>query len=236
MPASTKASDSVGARRHGLEPRPRAVPTATRRVPTQERSRRRVSEILDAAERLVVEHGLEALTTRDIAQAAGVPVASLYQYFGDKEEVLLALAERDMVEMDEQVALDVAALDHLSVASLVGASMRAFVDVYARRPAFVEIYLRGRTNQAVARFGRLHNARTAATLRELALAEGLCDDGLTPSIAELAVEVGDRCFQLAYEERIDGDPALVDEAIALLVSYLERHATPRGLQRTPGAR
>ena len=77
--------------------------------PAQARSRRRVEAILDAAERLVVERGVEALTTRDIAEAAGVPVASLYQYFADKEDVLLALAERDMDEMDEQVAADLAA-------------------------------------------------------------------------------------------------------------------------------
>ena len=54
--------------------------------------------------------GVEALTTRAIATEAGVPVASLYQYFGDKEAVLLALAGRDMEEMDAQVATDLAAL------------------------------------------------------------------------------------------------------------------------------
>ncbi|MCW2792931.1 MAG: transcriptional regulator, TetR family, partial [Nocardioides sp.] len=52
-----------------------------RRVPRQERSRRRVEGLLDAAARLVVDQGVESLSTRDIAQAAGAPVASLYQYF-----------------------------------------------------------------------------------------------------------------------------------------------------------
>lgn len=212
---------------------PRSTATAAdvvpRRVPTQARSRKRVEAILDAAERLVVDRGVEALTTRDIAQAAGVPVASLYQYFADKEEVLLALAQRDMDEMDEQVARDVAALPELTVAGLVAATMGAFVEVYRRRPAFVVIYLRGRTNSAVARFGRVHNVRTATTLRDLALAEGLCDERLTPAIAELAVELGDRIFQLAYEHRLDGDPVLAAEGVALLTAYLERFATPRGL-------
>ena len=208
-----------------------AVP---RRVPTQARSRRRVEAILDAAERLVVEHGVEALTTRDIAQAAEVPVASLYQYFADKEEVLLALAQRDMDEMDEQVARDVAALPELTLEGLVAATMGAFVAVYRRRPAFVVIYLRGRTNSAVARFGRVHNARTADTLRSLALDAGLCDERLTPAIAELAVELGDRVFQLAYEQRLDGDPVLVAEGTALLTAYLQRFA-PGGAGPTRAA-
>ena len=78
-----------------------------RRVPRQERSRRRVEGLLDAAARLVVERGVEALTTRDIAEAAGAPVASLYQYFADKDDILLALVERDMAEMDERVGAEV---------------------------------------------------------------------------------------------------------------------------------
>src|SRR6478736_837926 len=89
--------------------------TPKRRVPTQERSRRRVEGILDAAATLVVERGVDALTTRDIADAAGAPVASLYQYFADKEAVLLALAARDMEEMDAQVLEDLGRLEVLSV-------------------------------------------------------------------------------------------------------------------------
>ena len=80
------------------------TPTPTRRVPTQERSRRRVAGILDAAATLVVRDGVDAVTTQEIARAAGVPVASIYQYFADKEDVLLALAGRDMEEMDHEVA------------------------------------------------------------------------------------------------------------------------------------
>ena len=186
-----------------------------RRVPRQERSRRRVEGLLDAAERIVVERGVDALTTRDIAQAAGVPVASLYQYFSDKEDVLLALAERDMEEMDAQVAEDLAALEVLSVSSLVRVTMLAFVTVYRRRRAFVEIYLRGRTNQAVDRFGREHNARVAENLRAFAVDAGLASTDLSPKIAQLAVEVGDRVFQVAYAEDADGADRAVTAKAAM---------------------
>ena len=113
----------------------------------------------------------------------------------------------------------------LSVASLVRTTMLAFVSVYHRRRAFVEIYLRGRTNQAVHRFGREHNARVAENLRAFAIDAGLAGDELTAKIARLAVEVGDRIFQLAYAEDADGDPELVEEGIALVTAYLERYAT-----------
>jgi hypothetical protein len=135
-----------------------------------------------------------------------------------------------MDEMDTQVAEDLAALDVLSVASLVRTTMRAYVAVYRRRPAFVEIYLRGRTNVAVHRFGREHNAQTATMLHELAVDAGLADPALRPDVAVLAVEVGDRLFQLAYEHDAHGDQALVEEGIAMVTAYLERYATPAGLE------
>jgi len=197
-----------------------------RRVPAQARSRRRVEAILDAAAAVVLEHGVEAVSTREIARVAGVPVASLYQYFADKEEVLLALVERDMAEMDEQVLADLADLperDH-TVAGVVGTTMAAFVKVYDRRPAFVEVYLRGRSNAAIAQFGREHNARVARTLRAYAVDLGVLRPDLTDAMAELAVEVGDRVFQLAYEKRRGGDRALVAEGLAMVTAYLERYA------------
>lgn len=200
-----------------------------RRVPRQERSRRRVEGLLDAAARLVVERGVEALTTRGIAEAAGAPVASLYQYFSDKEDVLLALAERDMEEMDAQVVEDIAGIEVLSVATLVRTTMLAFVTVYHRRRAFVEIYLRGRTNAAVHAFGREHNAKVAETLHAYAVEAGLAGPELTLGMAQLAVEVGDRVFQIAFEHDAAGDPFLIEEGITMVTAYLERYATPEGL-------
>jgi AcrR family transcriptional regulator len=209
----------------------RVTDATPRRVPAQARSRRRVEQILDQAAQLVVSRGVEALSTRDIAAAAKVPVASLYQYFSDKEDVLLALAARDMAEMDDQVAADLGELESLTVSDLVRTSVLAFVKVYHRRRAFVEIYLRGRTNVAVDRFGRDHNARIAETLRAFAIDRGLATDALTETVALLAIEIGDRIFQLAFEHDADGDTVIIEEGIAMMTSYLERYATPQGLGR-----
>ncbi len=209
----------------------RVTEASPRRVPAQARSRRRVEQILDQAAHLVVSQGVEALSTRDIAAAAKVPVASLYQYFSDKEDVLLALAARDMAEMDDQVATDLAELESLTVHDLVRTAMLAFVKVYHRRRAFVEIYLRGRTNVAVDRFGRDHNARIAETLRAFAIDRGLADDALTDTVALLAVEIGDRVFQLAFEHDAEGDDVIIEEGIVMMTAYLEGYATLPGRDR-----
>jgi AcrR family transcriptional regulator len=199
-----------------------------RRVPQQVRSRERVERLLDAAAGLVVTRGVENLSTRGIAESAGIPVASLYQYFADRDDILLALVERDIEAMDQQVLEDLAALPTYSIASIVETTMAAFVKVFLRRPAFVFIWLRGRTNQAIQEYGRAHNRRVAADLHQFALDLGLVDSQAALMHAELAVEVGDRLFQIAFESDVTGDKAVLEEAVKIVTQYLELHATPAG--------
>jgi len=182
---------------------------------------------------MVVSDGVDALTTRTVAQAAGIPVASVYQYFADRDEILLALVERDTAEMDEQVRTDLGALSTLSIASLVATTMNAYVSVYARRPAFVEIWLRGRTNPAVHAFCRQHDRRTAGELRDFAIGAGLARPDTPVAATELAVEIGDRVFQLAYETKDEGDDFLVGEGIAMVTAYLLTYATQAGVEGVP---
>ena len=64
-----------------------------RRQPVQERSRQTVARILDAAEALIDEGGVEAVTTRAVADRAGVTYPSLYRFFADREEILDQLVD-----------------------------------------------------------------------------------------------------------------------------------------------
>ena len=63
------------------------------RYPKQKRSRERVLLILDATVNVLEEDGIKALSTNSIAARAGIPVSSIYQYFPDKEAVLIAVYE-----------------------------------------------------------------------------------------------------------------------------------------------
>lgn len=72
----------------------RAPGQAGRRVPTQQRARARVERMLAAAEELLVANGIANLKLGDVAERAGVPIGSVYEYFSCREDVLGALAER----------------------------------------------------------------------------------------------------------------------------------------------
>lgn len=81
----------------------------TRNLPRQERSRRLVEAILEAAIRVLEREGASAFTTIRVAERAGVSVGSLYQYFPDKQAILARL-QRDEWErtgaMLEAILLD----------------------------------------------------------------------------------------------------------------------------------
>lgn len=84
-------------------------PAASRRRPRQNRSQHTVAAIFEATGLLAAELGEEALTTRLIAERAGVSIGSLYQYFPTREAIVEALVkqerERVIQQLDELLAL-----------------------------------------------------------------------------------------------------------------------------------
>lgn len=58
--------------------------------------------LLDAAEELLVEGGIERLSWREIARRAGVSPGAPYHHFADKAALLTALAQQHLAELDRR--------------------------------------------------------------------------------------------------------------------------------------
>ncbi|WP_417429169.1 TetR/AcrR family transcriptional regulator [Kiloniella sp.] len=72
-----------------------------RRLPAQQRSKQRVERILLAASTLLTTSSVDKLTTRRISELADVNIATLYQFFPNKEAIIFALYQRWLSEMDD---------------------------------------------------------------------------------------------------------------------------------------
>lgn len=73
----------------------RASAKTPRNRPSQSRSRATYGIILDATIRILDQDGIDAATTSRIAEVAGVSVGTLYQYFGNRDQILEALQQRE---------------------------------------------------------------------------------------------------------------------------------------------
>jgi AcrR family transcriptional regulator len=67
-----------------------------RRTPRQTRSAETVASIVEAAAQILEKGGLAAFTTNAVAERAGVSIGTLYQYFADKNALVMALARGEM--------------------------------------------------------------------------------------------------------------------------------------------
>lgn len=81
----------------------------------------REKDLLDAAAQCFAERGYSATRTSDICALAGMSAGNLFHYFATKHDVLIALVERDGVELR-------AHLDELTQAADPLAALLGFLD------------------------------------------------------------------------------------------------------------
>jgi AcrR family transcriptional regulator len=79
-----------------------------RRNPKQERARETVEIIFEAAARILQQEDRAALNTNIIAERAGISVGTLYQYFPNKEAILVAMARRELESSGKAVLMAIA--------------------------------------------------------------------------------------------------------------------------------
>ncbi len=106
-----------------------------RHEPVQARAAQRIEALLDAAAAVVVEHGIEHLTTALVAERAGASIGTVYRYFPDRVAVLVALAERNFERMHLAVGRVLAAT-HETWPEVLEAVVEAMVETFREVPSF----------------------------------------------------------------------------------------------------
>lgn len=143
----------------GAEPAP---PGAVARAPRQERGRKRLDEILDAAEQVMLEVGPTGASIQEIARRAGASVGSIYHFFPTKEAILTALQARYAEESEEVVLAirnEVAAGATLPLAQFVDRLLSPFAAFVERRPA---AFILGHDKAEKQKDPRMHDSMRAA--------------------------------------------------------------------------
>jgi AcrR family transcriptional regulator len=215
--------------------RPRKAPRQQRAVETRDR-------ILDAARTVFATHGYAAGTTNRIAEGAGLSVGSLYQYFPNKDAILVELARAHIDEGTREVlaaARLVAApgADGNGNADDVEAMVRrvvtAMVGVHARDRRLHQVLFEEspRPPTLLAELRRLEDTVVALVAARLATTyPGLRDAELVARITVTTIE--SLVHRLVANDRPLDTDRFVDETTRLVVGYLAGAATGAGPGRT----
>ena len=83
--------------------------TARRAARTDARVQRRRRQILDAATEVMSRSGFHATAMQAVAERAGISVGLIYQYFGNKDDLLLAVIVDILEDFRDQVPAAIAA-------------------------------------------------------------------------------------------------------------------------------
>ena len=145
--------------------------------------------VLDAAERVMAEHGFEAATIARVVEEAGIPLSSVYHYYGSKDGILLAVMERgaerffaDVPDWDRRMGRPA---QHLARAISTG------VQTLERHPNFLRLLIVFAAQPPAVGGDEIRSV--VGRVRELALERlreqlsiAFNDDPRSPTIAQLA--------------------------------------------------
>ena len=104
-----------------------------RKKPVQERSTVTVDAIYEATFQVLLAVGPDSLTTTRVAERAGVSVGTLYQYFPNKQSLLLSVLKKHQDQVASAVELACRGNHGQQVSAMIESVVEAFVDAKMER-------------------------------------------------------------------------------------------------------
>lgn len=99
------------------------------RIPQQKRSIEKKQRIIKVAYQLFNEKGYYATNTSIIAKQAGLSVCSIYSYFQDKKDIMLACLQENSDEINRKICEQISKLaENNDIFSIAQGVYRVFVD------------------------------------------------------------------------------------------------------------
>ncbi|WAS95262.1 TetR/AcrR family transcriptional regulator [Nannocystis punicea] len=191
-----------------------------RRSPVQARSQATVDAVLQAAAYILVRDGYARLTTNRIAERAGVNIASLYQFFPNKEAIVVELERRHGERTDAAMMAALARPRGGGLESTLRALVEAYVAAQTIEPALQRVFteevprLRGRRSATA-------GERCAADVTRFLSASGVRSPRLDLAGWMLATICRSVVYHGVLERQEDtSSGALVDEMVGMLAGWL----------------
>lgn len=191
-----------------------------RRSPVQARAKERIERVLDAAEMVFVDIGYEAATTNQIAARADTSIGSIYEFFGNKQAVARALAERYLTELE--ALYDAVLVDDPGGRDVIVAKVVDALDgFYTRHPGMGPLLRGCRGSEDLQAAGlALQTSLVEHVDRLIAVRRGNTDPVRRHVVAKMCADILRSVLDDVADKTADERVALVAELKLVLTSYL----------------
>jgi AcrR family transcriptional regulator len=194
-----------------------------RRAPMQRRSTERVDLMLDVCATLLDQVGYESLTTKAIAERAGISIGSVYQYFPDKKSMVRSLAVRYLDEFLQRLYQALSGAPLREWRQLVDGMLRVYADMLDASPGFRAIRIGPAHDPYIMQPDEDNATVIAAGTRELFRGQvELPEEPRVERILVVALTMGDALLQLAYRRDPAGDREILAELTSVVTRYLDQ--------------
>jgi AcrR family transcriptional regulator len=108
-------------------------PESMRKLPAQQRSERTIETIFEATAQILDRDGDGGLSTNTIAERAGFSIGTLYQYFPNKDAILVAMVEKEKRRILERVEAALSAAGDAGFEARVRHAVRVILSAFGGR-------------------------------------------------------------------------------------------------------
>jgi AcrR family transcriptional regulator len=196
----------------------------TWKEPSQERSRERVAAILSAARELIAEGGLASLKMGLLAERAGVPIGTIYQFFPDKDAVIGCIFANQMEEALQAVYQACHPDGELEAPAAAATSiLTAKYTEWRADPVMAEIWSIAQANRALRGLTRAAT-RATAEIKTQALLPFLRADVSEARLRRVLFMVSDlydAAIYAALDFSDDEAAAFMDEYATMVSNYID---------------
>lgn len=196
---------------------------ATAVQPQQERGRRRFESVLEEAEALLQDNGLEGFSIPSLAERLDFTRRSIYKFFPTPYAILNELVQRYLQELMVLLIKDADRLSRLSLDDTVAHIARLGADFYNSRPTARLLILGGPVTDKSYRAQTLVVETMGGWARRYLEQRGITLPKPPPDIATLTVEFCLTCYRLSYHQHGEITPEYRDEAAYAMKAYLSRY-------------
>jgi len=187
----------------------------------QRRSAERLARILDACAELLDEAGYDDLSTRAVAERAGVPIGSVYRFFGNKRQMADALAQRNLERFTERVTEHLRATGDRGWRHAMDVVLDEYLDMKRTAPGFSLVDFGNQIPVGARRAEPNHRVADRLTDLLSGYLGRVADDDLRRAFL-VAVETADALVHLAFRMAPEGDEKVIGELREMLRAYLAR--------------